>query len=142
MEIFSWDDSLSVKIKIIDDQHKVLLDMINNYYNEIHQILEGNGIKSLNELRIDLISKMKKYSMEHFQTEEELFEKYHYPAFEEHKKEHDAFIDKVLHLEKRLEEKKIILTTDITDFLKDWVITHIMDEDQKYGEFLRSNGVS
>ncbi len=141
MEIFSWDDSLSINIKEIDDQHKVLVNMINDYYNEIQSIAEHHSKRTLNELRIDLVGKMKKYSIEHFKTEDKLFEKYDYPNREEHNKEHDLFIGKVESLERRLSERKLILTTEITDFLKDWFINHISSEDQKYGDFLRSKGV-
>lgn len=142
MELFIWDDSLSVNIQSIDDQHKMLLNMINGYYEEIHKIHEGKSNTTLKELRIDLISKMKEYAIVHFRTEEEYFEKYDYPDFIEHKREHDDFFAKVVDVEKRLEDGRLILTTELTDFLKDWLVDHIVGSDQKYSEFLISKGAS
>ena len=140
MTIFEWDDSLSVHIESIDKEHKTLLDMINNYYGQIHAIHNGFSTLSLKELRIELIANMKHYATTHFKTEEDFFEKYNYPEFKAHKKEHDDFVEKVLELEERLESGKLILTTELTDFLKEWLIDHIKGSDQKYAEFLISKG--
>ncbi len=140
MKLFEWDDSLSVNIESIDLEHKTLLDMINNYYDEIHEIHNGTSEKSLTDLRVELISNMKYYATTHFKTEELFFEKYDYPEFKEHKQEHDDFVIKVLELEQRLESGELILTTELTDFLKEWLVDHIKGSDQKYSDYLVSKG--
>ena len=40
-----------------------------------------------------MIEELKDYTVYHFNTEEELFIKYKYPEYDEHKKEHDDFIE-------------------------------------------------
>lgn len=134
MALLKWTDMLSVGIHAIDEQHKVLIDMINNFYNKINE-------KSNNELISELIGKMKDYTMVHFHEEEALFKKYNYTEFENHKKEHDHFIEKVKDLENRFKEGKIILSYEITAFLKDWLIKHIQGTDMKYSQFLIQKGV-
>ncbi len=141
MGVFSWDNSLSVGIDIIDGQHMKMVDMINNFYDEIHRIYTGESKATLNELRSELIQNMIDYARVHFRTEEEYFEEYNYPDYEEHKKEHDEFTAKVVDLKERFDKGRLILSTEITDFLKDWVIKHIKETDQKYSEFLREHGV-
>lgn len=140
MKLFEWDDSLSVNIVSIDKEHKTLLDMINDYYSKIHAIHNGFSTMSLKDLRIELIANMKHYATTHFKTEEDYFEKYSYPEFKEHKKEHDDFVEKVIDLEDRLESGRLILTTELTDFLKEWLLDHIRGSDQKYSDFLLSKG--
>lgn len=142
MALYEWNENLSVNIKSIDAEHKMLFNMINEFYEEIHKIHEGLGSSTLKELRGTLIRKMKNYSIDHFRTEEEYFEQYNYPDFEAHKKEHYNFIDKVSDLEKRFKAGSLIMTTELTDFLKDWLVSHIQDSDQKYSDFLVGKGVN
>jgi hemerythrin len=141
MGVFNWDNSLSVGIESIDSQHRKMIDMINNFYDEIHRIHEGESNSTLNELRSALINDMVVYAREHFRTEEEYFLKFGYSDFDIHKKEHDEFTSKVTDLKKRYDEGKLILSTEITDFLKEWVISHIKENDQKYSVFLKGKGV-
>ncbi len=141
MIVYEWNESLSVNIESIDKQHKMLLDMINEFYDEIHKIHEGKSTSTLNEVRAELIMKMKDYSIFHFKTEEELFELHNYSDKEAHKKEHDEFSLKVSDIEKKYKEGKLVLSTELTDYLKDWLFEHVKDCDQKYSEFLIEKGV-
>ena len=141
MVLYEWNEKLSVNIESIDSQHKMLLNMINNFYEEIHKIHEGASDKTLNDLRADLIEKMKNYAVDHFRTEEEYFLKYNYPDYENHKKEHDDFALKVIDIEERFKKGELILSTELTDYLKDWLFDHIQDSDQKYSSFLMEKGV-
>ncbi len=134
MKLIEWDENLSVKIDSIDEQHKVLVDMINDFYEKIRT-------KAANELISELIKKMKNYTVVHFTTEERYFKQYNYPDFEAHKKEHQDFVDKVVDLEKRFNSGKVILSFEITNFLKEWLINHIQGTDMKYTNFLIQKGV-
>lgn len=134
MALIKWNEKLSVKINSIDDQHKILINMINEFYEMI-------GDKSNDELISALIKKMKEYTVVHFSYEEKLFKEYNYSDFETHKKEHQGFVDKVIDLEKRFNDGKIIMSFEITKFLKDWLIKHIQGTDMKYTNFLVRKGV-
>ncbi|RLD77580.1 MAG: hemerythrin [Bacteroidetes bacterium] len=134
MKLIEWDENLSVKIDSIDEQHKVLVDMINDFYEKIRT-------KAANELISELIKKMKNYTVVHFTTEERYFKQYNYPDIEAHKKEHQDFVDKVVDLEKRFNSGKVILSFEITNFLKEWLINHIQGTDMKYTNFLIQKGV-
>jgi len=134
MALINWDESFSVKIDSIDKQHQQLVSILNEFYDNIK-------IKSGDDLKNDLIRQMKDYTIIHFDTEEKLFQRYDFPDYEEHKKEHDEFVKKVEKLEKRFLSGKMILTLEITDFLKDWLTTHIKGTDMQYSEYLRSRGV-
>ena len=134
MALIEWSDSISVKIKSIDKQHQVLIDMINEFYDLIKT-------KSSIELIQQLVAKMKKYTVVHFKVEEALFELHNFPYSDEHKKEHQDFVDKVVDLENRLKEGKLIVSFEITSFLKKWLIEHIQGTDMKYTKFLIERGV-
>ncbi len=134
MAFMKWDDSLSVKIESIDGEHKIIIDMINYFYDHIKS-------KSNQELISDSIKKMKDYAQSHFEREEGYMIKYNYPDYESHKKKHVAFIAKVADLETRYNAGGIIITFEITSFLKDWLKTHINGTDKKYSDFFIKNGV-
>jgi len=134
MALFNWNESLSVKIDSIDDQHKVLINMINEFYENIR-------VKSNKELISKLIKEMKEYTQTHFSNEENYFKQFNYPEYESHKKEHVAFVDKVIDIEKRFNDGTLVLSFEITNYLKDWLKEHIQGTDQKYSEFLIKNGI-
>ena len=134
MKLIEWNEKLSVKIDSIDDQHKILIDMINDFYDQIKS-------KAAKELISDLIKRMKKYTVVHFETEEKYFKMYNYPGLAAHKKEHDDFVNKVIDLETRYNAGKMILSIEITNFLKDWLTKHIQGTDKKYVDFLIKKGV-
>ncbi len=125
MALINWNDSYNLNIEEIDQQHQKLAAMINDFYDQITQ-------KSNKDLISDLIHKMKEYTKIHFATEEKLLHESNYNDLLEHKIKHQAFIDKVSDLETRFNSGKMILSFEITNFLKDWLITHIQKEDKAY----------
>ena len=133
MAIFIWNTKYSVNIDSIDEQHKVLISMINDFYEMI-----GNKSK---ELISNLIKNMKEYTVLHFTKEEDLFEQFNYADAEAHKKEHSDFVNKVIDLEQRFNNNKVIASFEITNFLKHWLINHIQGTDMKYSKFLVDKGV-
>ncbi len=134
MAFINWDDSLSVKINSIDDQHKKLVDMINEFYDSIINRTNNEGI-------LNLIAAMKNYTVVHFAHEEKLMKQLSYPGFPDHKKEHDLFVAKVLEVEERTKSGKLVISLEITTFLKDWLKNHINVTDKKYTMFFIQNGV-
>ena len=134
MAFFEWTDELSVKIKEIDDQHKKLIDMINDFYDGIQN-------KASKDNLVNLISSMADYTVYHFEKEESYMVKFNYENIDEHHKLHKGFVDKVLDLKNRLDTGKLVISIEVTSFLKDWLKEHIMGEDPKYVELFQKNGV-
>ncbi|MGV8830119.1 MAG: bacteriohemerythrin [Breznakibacter sp.] len=129
MALLTWNDSYSVKVDTMDEQHQKLFELINSFYDEI-------GKQSQAKLIFDLIAGMKAYTIEHFNKEEQLMQQCNYPGLTEHKKEHADFIDKVTDLEEKLKSGKMIISFEITNFLKDWIKKHIKESDQQYSAYI------
>ncbi len=134
MAAINWNDSMSVKIGSIDDQHKKLIEMINDFYDNISK-------RSNDELILKLVGGMKTYTAMHFTTEEKYMKLYKYPNYEQHKKEHEDFIAKVNALEEKIKKGKTIVSFEITNFIKDWIKKHIQDTDKQYSDFFLKHGV-
>ncbi len=134
MPIIDWDAKLSVNIKIIDEQHKRLVDMVNQLYDSMK---EGKAKDVLGNLLTELAS----YTDYHFRTEEDLFKKHGYPESALHKMEHDKLRKEVLDLKAKMDKGEAIITVEVLYFLKDWLSKHIMGSDKKYSPFLNGKGV-
>lgn len=130
MALLTWNDTYSVKVDAMDKQHQKLFELINSFYDEI-------GKQSQTKLIFDLIAGMKSYTIVHFNEEEQLMQQYNYPGLALHKKEHADFINKVTDLEEKLKSGKMIISFEITNFLKDWIKKHIKESDQQYSAYLR-----
>ncbi len=131
MTLLTWDQTYSVKVDKMDEQHQKLFGMINEFYEKI-------GSQSQKELIMELIAGMKDYTIYHFTDEEHLMAQHNYPFLEQHKKEHRDFVDKVSEVEKKLREGKMVISLEITNFLKDWIRNHIFNSDQRYTEYVNS----
>lgn len=134
MAYFIWDDKYSVGVKEIDAQHKKLVDLV----NELHEAMkQGKGKEMLSKVLDSLIN----YTASHFATEEKYMTKFNYPQYPTHKAEHEKLVKKVLSLQSDFNTGKAVLTLDIMNFLKDWLVNHIQGTDKKYGPFLNQNGL-
>jgi len=126
-----WTEDLSVNDLSIDNEHKHLFDLIDNFYKSIK---DNSPKERLEELILGLVD----YTKTHFANEEAYMQKMNYPDLEAHKRLHDAFIDKVHNYYERLKGGKLILSIEVTNFLKDWLTNHIKGTDQQYVLFEES----
>lgn len=132
--LFPWSDTYSVKIAIVDSQHKVLVDLI----NELHQaMMARRGKESLGGVLASLI----KYTKSHFAAEEGLMRTNQYPDLVNHKGEHERFTQTIEDFQGRFQRNEVAMTVDVMDFLKDWLAKHIMGVDKQYVPHLAARGV-
>lgn len=134
MAFMQWNDSLSVKVAEIDEQHKQLLSMV----NDLHGAMKTGRAK---DQCSEIISGLIRYTQTHFSTEERYFAKYNYPEKSAHEKEHRVFVKKVKEFQAGFESGKAMITIEIMQFLNEWLVMHIRGTDQKYSDFLNSKGV-
>lgn len=133
MAFMTWDDSYSVGFQSIDDQHKKLIKMISDFYNAMQK--DDKGAMKV------LLASLADYTKYHFGYEETKFDQFKYADTIAHKKEHAAFVDKVLDVKSRFESGKLVMSTEITKFLKDWLIHHIKGVDMKYRKCFQDNNM-
>ena len=133
MAIVQWDETLSVGVREIDAQHQKLLSLI----NELHESMkEGKSREMLDQV----VSRLKDYARTHFSTEEKLMRQTGFPGFEEHRVQHDKFIEKVLDFELEMSEGRTS-PLEVARFLMDWYVRHVKGTDRKYAGHLQSHGI-
>lgn len=134
MAFINWNENLSVNVKGLDNQHKKLVGTI----NELHDAMkDGQSNKVLSKILFDLVA----YTKTHFKSEEELFEKYHYPDKIKHKKEHDDFVNKVGQFMNEFNNGKKNISIEVMNFLNNWLLNHIKVSDKAYSSFLNNHGI-
>jgi hemerythrin len=134
MELISWKESLNVGIKDIDEQHKKLVGLINKLFDAM-----SHG-KS-NEIMNAVFSDLSKYVTNHFATEEKLMRKYGYDDYDYHKQEHKFFIDKLNELKEKFSNGNVAISLEVLNFLKDWLLKHIIGTDRKYIPLFKEHGI-
>ncbi len=134
MALLAWKDAYSVKIKEIDDQHKKLIDMINQLNDAMAQ---GKAKDVLGPILDKLVS----YAASHFALEEGLMQKHGYEGYADHKDKHEKMTGKVLDLQRQYKSGQAAMTIEVMNFLKNWLDKHIVGTDMKYSAFLNSKGV-
>jgi hemerythrin len=129
MTLITWDPTFSVDNAQMDAQHQKLFDLI----NEIHDA-QASG-KTQQGISIGLAG-LSRYAMEHFESEELLMEKNNYPELEVQRREHAVFIEKVVDLQHQYLNGQLVQVEGMLEFLKNWLVSHILINDQKYKSYL------
>lgn len=134
MAYLTWNSSMSVGIPKMDLQHQKLVGFLNELYEAMQA---GKGKEALGKVLGDLLL----YTKTHFATEEQVMSANGYPGYEDHKARHDKMTRKVKDLHEQFRQGALASPIQITNFLKDWLVKHIMETDQKYAPFLTARGV-
>ena len=134
MALITWNPALSVDVELFDEQHKKLIDMINDVHDAM-KVGKGNDVLGA------ILSGLVAYTATHFADEERLMDAHDYPDRAQHKLEHRRLVRQVIDLQKILEAGRTVQTLDVMMFLKDWLVKHIQGNDSRYGAFFNDRGV-
>jgi len=130
--LVNWSSTYAVGVSIVDEQHKGLLNLVNNMYNHI-----VGDEKAERAFFKEVINQAIEYVKVHFATEEKILIATKFPGYAEHKRAHDSFILKVVENVREFESGRKMNLSTFTHFLRDWILTHIAIMDKQYFDFLR-----
>jgi len=135
MPLMTWNDKLSVGVRVLDDDHKKLVAMVNRLYDAMK---DGHGKDSLGKILDGLVD----YTKTHFAREEQFFAQTAYADSAAHHKQHADLTQQVLDVQQKYKAGVTgSLSLEVMNFLKNWLVTHIQGSDQKYGPYLNSKGI-
>lgn len=137
MKKLQWQDSLSIGIEPIDNQHKQWIQ----YYNDTREAVASQQNRTQISKTLGFLID---YTETHFSTEEKYMSGNHYPGLQEHKAKHDELRSTLAVLVKDFEEEGITpsLTEAMDTFLANWLIKHIQEVDVKFGAFIREKKIT
>ena len=134
MAIIPWDSRIILNVRLIDEQHKVLVDLINSFYESIRKKEPDTAI-------LELLQGLLDYTRFHFTDEQDLMRKHNYPGLKHQLGEHKDFIEHISDCHKRISEGKLVVSLEITSYLRTWLIDHIKGTDKKLADFLNQRGI-
>ncbi len=138
MAFIKWQKEFLVGIPKVDEQHRKLLDTINDLHLLLHTKVSPEKLK-------EIVFFLNEYVVEHFGTEEALMkESPHLPPDlrEKHFREHRFFVDKIQEFTGALEtensdEEGYLL--ELFEFLGRWFANHILKIDKETALYLRES---
>ena len=132
--IFEWREDLTTGNQLIDNQHKELFRRIN------HLLVACEEQRGKDEIG-NVLQYLKKYVRTHFNDEEMLQLKCHYPFRKEHREEHDGFIRKLSKVEDDFSKEgaTFLVIIEAGRLVLDWMQNHICQADKKMVEFIKDS---
>ena len=135
MEKVIWDETFSVGVEVIDEQHKKLIKMLNT-------MIEAENTSVNSEIISTVLTEMRQYASEHFALEEKYMLEYGYLDYDSHKAQHKEFIKKVAMLCIETTHQSRTVPTEILEYLKHWLINHILKTDMQYKTLFNQMGLN
>jgi hemerythrin len=133
MSRIEWNDALSVKNNEIDGQHKKWIEI----HNRLHDVLTSGNIDKIDKVGIETLQAMQEYVRYHFTFEEDYMKRINYPGLVEHRRLHKNFDTQIYTYTREMREGQVVLNSRIMKVLKNWLLEHILQEDQKYCQFIQ-----
>jgi hemerythrin len=134
MALLDWNDSFSVGVKAIDDQHKGLFGIVDGLHTAMMQ-------RQAKTVTGPLLNKLVKYTQVHFSAEEKMMQATNYPGLIHHRAVHLDLFKQVKEFLGRYERGGASLNIELLRFLSDWLTGHIQHEDKEYGPWLNQHGI-
>ncbi len=130
MSYWSWDSSLSVGIEVIDEQHRRIVD----YMNDLDTAHFEKNREKVSEVLLGLVD----YTETHFVFEEDLMDKSGYPLSDTHKEVHKTFIAHINEFVEQHESGKDI-TRKLMSELQIWLTNHINYDDKDFAPYVKKS---
>ncbi len=139
-ELISWDPKFATGIRLIDDEHKKLVELCKNLYNAI---LQNQSNENWHELMYATLKDCVDYVNVHFRHEEQLMKASKFDGYDVHRTHHMEFESKIAETVSNFNSLAIIDVLKFIKFLYEWILSHIAHEDKLYipnlVEFLKAN---
>lgn len=120
-----WSKEFSVNHAELDNQHKMLVAMINRCIAVVLSNQQpGEGLGSI-------LDEMLKYAYFHFDYEEQFMREEGHSYLSDHQREHLQFLVYIKDAMARF-DRGLLPAVDLLKFLKDWFVHHILGMDQLY----------
>lgn len=134
MALLTWNNTCSVGVRAMDNQHGILMDTI----NDLQAALLRDCSRERVSAQLDLLLK---FTSMHFQGEERLMEQHGFPGLAEHRDEHHRLLVQIRESAHRMQRSGDVQARALLQFLRDWFLVHFEGPDQEYGPWLNDHGI-
>ncbi|MCW8915544.1 MAG: bacteriohemerythrin [Magnetovibrio sp.] len=133
-DIVVWTKDMSVGCDALDDDHKVLVQALNDFIEAV-ELDEGVFVTD------GIFTVLLDYSNYHFTREEAIMEACGYSDIANHKATHNALKEQLLDARRRyMLNPSPGLEDEIREFLMSWLRSHILVSDMDYKSVVEQSG--
>ncbi len=129
MPFIEWTKDFSVHEELMDKQHQLLFDYINEFCDAIDEEVSR-------EVLVASFQKIVAYTNFHFKDEEKMLKECNYPDYAVHKMIHESLLSEVMVFKGKIENGEPNVENEVKQFLKLWLSAHIKGIDTKYSKFV------
>ena len=134
MTLLTWNHACTVGVQAMDDQHGILMDVI----NELRLALaDGRHRNQVSES----LSRLIEFTRMHFWSEERLMEQTGFPGLGEHRAEHERLLRQFHDSAQAARQGEEVRMRPLLCSLRDGYLEHIGGLDQQYGPWMNERGV-
>lgn len=131
MAAAAWDDKYALGIPVIDEQHKKLVGLCEQFRIELRRQQES-GSSGWQQALSSVLRETTQYTQFHFDAEEKILQAVGYKDLEHHKQCHREFVGKLTQMLTTFQGATLHSALEFLAYLKEWIITHIAYEDRNY----------
>lgn len=136
MALITWNETLNVGVASMDRQHREMADLVNLIHDNL---LQGVPDAELRQ-NFDLLAAA---TVAHFRHEQDLWTRTDYPAAAGHKHKHDLLMVVLDRFRETLDrDTSQSRLEQQLDYLREWLLDHIDDEDKPLAAHLNAAGIS
>ncbi len=131
MKFIEWCGFFKIGHSLIDEQHQELFNIINQFHSD----LSSNKPK---KVAVCTLTNLIQFAQKHFSDEENVSKQFGFPedSLSKHKNIHEKLIMDIFDLHNDISTDVVSDLGKIGDFLTEWIILHVLIEDNKYKKYL------
>ncbi len=129
--MYTFKDEFRTGIAQIDEEHEKLFEITDKAY----ETLMDEFIPDKYDYIVDILKELTEYATIHFEHEEAYMASIRYKKLLSHKVEHQEFAEKIATYDlSEVDENQKGVILELLDFLNDWLIHHIIENDKPIGQ--------
>jgi hemerythrin len=134
MPLITWDDSYRVHVRRIDEQHRLLVDLLNRLHDSLRVSREQ-------EEAIDLLDTLVELTSLHCHDEEKLLRWNGIPGCAEQMLDHNRLLHQLLAIRDQLRAGSVPRSRQLVLFLRKTLVDHIQGRDRECAQWLIAKGI-
>ncbi len=124
MSLINWREEFSVGVVEVDYEHQELIDLINSLHRSVQEgVTRDQVVSGLGEIYAQIAL--------HFALEEKIMQETHYPAYREHKTDHETLLDDLRDIMDEVEDDGDFDEHRLSTDLDRWFSDHFRVHDAK-----------
>lgn len=122
-----FTEKFKTGIEIIDEEHKMLFDIV----GKIHKAIEAELVHDKFDLILDILGELKEYTAVHFADEESYMKEIGYEGLPQQVLLHEKFIETLNEVNlDHVDDNQEEYLYEVLNFLQNWLINHILKVDK------------